>query len=109
MSHILLRSRFKAAAVTAFFCECGIYFGSCSDDLREPCAGDILDAHREHALAHLVGGENKIGVDVIDPCARLNQLIRRIEAEATAKVEAIVWVDEQTEYQKLIDRLGSSP
>jgi hypothetical protein len=38
-------------------CECGRYFGCYADFLTERWAGDVLDAHREHATAALVGND----------------------------------------------------
>lgn len=75
--HVLLISR--KDGFTHMMCECGRYFGGYDDFLLERWAGDIIDAHREHAVHALVDQEEKFCVPLsVAPSPRL---IDELQAE----------------------------
>jgi hypothetical protein len=74
MAHVLLRKRFDNEPGNpfswVFYCECGKLFGGLTIRNIEHCAGDILDAHREHVM-DMLGETPKLALKVMDPTSDL--------------------------------------
>ncbi len=69
-------------------CECGKYFGRCPDFMMDRLVGDILDAHREHALAHLIGENDKLAIMSLQQDMSLHEWEEAFERMAALDGEA---------------------